>query len=127
MSEQKNKLVQIVLLGSIIVSSIVIFCIWCIKTVSSKFTMLDEQEKHIKTEMHKKMQKEIHESRESFYNKRETRIKIYKSDEIYDPDELPEIGEYDDPDSDPMNFDPDQQPYLDDQTDPKQYRSKQLK
>jgi hypothetical protein len=123
MSEQKNKLVQIVLLGSIIVSSIVIFCIWCIKTVSSKFTMLDEQEKHIKTEM----QTEIHESRESFYNKRETRIKIYKSNEIYGPDELPEIGENDDPDSDPMNFDPDQQPYLDDQTDPKQYRSKQWK
>jgi hypothetical protein len=123
MSEQKNKLVQIVLLGSLIVSSIVIFCIWCIKKVSSKFTLLDEQEKHIKTEI----QKEIHESRESFYNKRETRIKIYKSDEIYDPDELPEIEENDDPDSDPMDFDPDQQPYLDDQADPKQYRSKQWK
>jgi hypothetical protein len=119
MSEQKNKLVQIVLLGSLIVSSIVIFCIWSIKKVSSKFTLLDEQEKHINTE--------IHESCESFYNKRETRIKIYKSDEIYDPDELPELEENDDPDSDPMDFDPDQQPYLDDQADPKQYRSKQWK
>ena len=127
MSEKQNKLIQIVLLGSIIISSIVIFCIWFIKQVSSKFIQIDEQEKHIKTEMQKEMQKEIHETHDSFYNKRDTRIKIYKSDEIYDPDELPELEENDDPDSDPMDFDPDQQPYLDDQADPKQYRSKQWK
>jgi len=127
MSEQQKKLIQIVLLGSIIVSSIVIFCIWCIKKVSNKFTQLDEQEKHIKSEMQKEIHEYMDELHESFYNKRETRIKIYKSDEIYDPDELPEIEENDDPDSDPMDFDPDQQPYLDDQANPKQYRSKQWK
>jgi len=117
MSEQQNKLVRIVLLGSIIISSIVIFCLWCIKKLSRKFTMLDEQEQHIQFEM----------QHEPFFNKRDTRIKIYKSDEIYDPDEEPQLDNNDDPDSEPMDFDPDQQPYLDDQTNPKQYRSKQLK
>jgi len=49
-----------------------------------------------------------------FYSKRNERIRIYQSDEIFDPDELPEYEDYD-PDTDPMKFDPDQQPYLDDE------------
>ena len=40
---------------------------------------------------------------EKFDNKRTTRIKIYKSDEIFDPDELPEYDE-NDPDSNPLFF-----------------------
>lgn len=51
---------------------------------------------------------------EGFYAKRNERIRIYKSDEIYDPDEVPEIEDID-PDDDPMNFDPDQSPLLDNQ------------
>lgn len=54
-------------------------------------------------------------SNEEFYNKRDQRMKIYKSDEIFDPDEQPEFDEYD-PDSNPSLFDPDQQPNLDDET-----------
>jgi len=51
---------------------------------------------------------------EGFYAKRNERIRIYKSDEIFDPDEAPEIEDLD-PDDDLMNFDPDQQPLLDNQ------------
>ena len=51
---------------------------------------------------------------EYFYTKRNTRIKIYRSDEIFDPDEQPEFEEYD-PDDNPIKFDPNQQPYLDDE------------
>ena len=51
---------------------------------------------------------------EQFFNKRNTRMKIYKSDEIFDPDEQPEYDAQD-PDNAPMTFDPDQQPYLDDE------------
>ena len=51
---------------------------------------------------------------EYFYAKRNTRIKIYRSDEILDPDEQPEFEDYD-PDDIPMEFDPNQQPYLDDE------------
>jgi len=51
---------------------------------------------------------------EYFYTKRNTRIKIYRSDEIFDPDEQPEFEDYD-PDDVPMEFDPNQQPYLDDE------------
>ena len=52
---------------------------------------------------------------DTFYGKRNTRIKIYKSDEILDPDELPEYDESD-PDDKPFLFDPDQQPMLNDQS-----------
>jgi hypothetical protein len=48
---------------------------------------------------------------EYFYTKRNTRLKLYKSDEIFDPDETPEYDEYD-PDDEPLLFDPDQQPLL---------------
>ena len=41
---------------------------------------------------------------EYFYNKRTTRIKIYKSDKISDPDEQPEFEDYD-PDNAPMKYD----------------------
>lgn len=51
---------------------------------------------------------------ENFDTKRNTRIKIYRSDEIFDPDEQPEFEDYD-PDDVPMEFDPNQQPYLDDE------------
>jgi hypothetical protein len=51
---------------------------------------------------------------EGFYYNRNTRIKIFQSDEIFDPDELPEIEDID-PDDDPINFDPDQQHILDDE------------
>lgn len=51
---------------------------------------------------------------EHFDNKRNTKMKIYKSDEIFDPDEEPEYDSQD-PDNAPMTFDPDQQPYLDDE------------
>lgn len=51
---------------------------------------------------------------EGFYGKRNSRIRIYKSDEIFDPDESPEIEDLD-PDDNPLSFDPDQQPSLDDQ------------
>ena len=51
---------------------------------------------------------------EGFYAKRNDRIRIYQSDEIFDPDEAPEIEDLD-PDDNPMLFDPDQQPLLDDQ------------
>ena len=51
---------------------------------------------------------------EGFYGQRNTRIRIYKSDEIFDPDEAPELEDLD-PDNNPMLFDPDQQPMLDDQ------------
>ena len=51
---------------------------------------------------------------EYFDTKRNTRIKIYRSDEIFDPDENPEFEDYD-PDDVPMEFDPNQQPYLDDE------------
>ena len=51
---------------------------------------------------------------EGFYGKRTARIRIYKSDEIFDPDEEPEIEDID-PDDNPLQFDPDQQPLLDDQ------------
>ena len=44
---------------------------------------------------------------ENFFNKRNTRMKIYKSDEIFDPDESP-IDDDDDPDTNPK-YDPDQQ------------------
>lgn len=46
--------------------------------------------------------------------KRATRMKIYKSNEIFDPDEAPEMEDYD-PDDEPMKFDPDQQNNLDDE------------
>ena len=49
---------------------------------------------------------------EHFDNKRNIKMKIYKSDEIFDPDEQPEYDAQD-PDNAPMTFDPDQQPYLD--------------
>jgi len=48
------------------------------------------------------------------FNNRNTRIKIYQSQEILDPDELPEF-EDNDPDDNPMIYDPDQQPLLDDE------------
>jgi hypothetical protein len=51
---------------------------------------------------------------EQFNNKRNTKIKIYKSSEIYDPDEKPENNEQD-PDNAPMIYDPDQQDNLDDE------------
>ncbi len=51
---------------------------------------------------------------EGFYAKRNDRIRIYKSDEIFDPDESPEYEDQD-PDDNPMLFDPDQQPLLDNQ------------
>ncbi len=51
---------------------------------------------------------------EGFYAKRNDRIRIYQSDEIFDPDEAPELEDLD-PDDNPMLFDPDQQPLLDDQ------------
>jgi hypothetical protein len=51
---------------------------------------------------------------EHFDNKRNIKMKIYKSDEIFDPDEQPEYDAQD-PDNAPMTFDPDQQPYLDDE------------
>lgn len=41
---------------------------------------------------------------EYFYNKRNTIIKIYRSDKISDPDEPPDIEDYD-PDNTPMKFD----------------------
>jgi len=43
-------------------------------------------------------------SNEYFYNKRTTRIKIYKSDKISDPDENPDT-ENNDPDNAPMKYD----------------------
>ena len=51
---------------------------------------------------------------EGFYAKRNDRIRIYQSDEIFDPDEAPEMEDLD-PDDNPMQFDPDQEPLLDDQ------------
>jgi hypothetical protein len=51
---------------------------------------------------------------EGFYAKRNDRIRIYQSDEIFDPDESPEIEDID-PDDNPLLFDPDQQPFLDNQ------------
>jgi len=53
-------------------------------------------------------------NKEYFNNKRSAKIKIYRSDEIFDPDEQPEFEEYD-PDDNPIKFDPNQQPYLDDE------------
>ena len=53
---------------------------------------------------------------ESFYANRNNRIKIYQSNEIFDPDEAPQYEEYD-PDDKPIQFDPDQQPYLNNQLD----------
>jgi hypothetical protein len=53
-------------------------------------------------------------SSEGFYNKRNERIKIYQSDEIFDPDEQPEYDSLD-PDDNPSLFDPDQQPMLNDE------------
>jgi hypothetical protein len=50
---------------------------------------------------------------EGFYS-RNTRIKIYQSQEISDPDEMSEY-EDNDPDEDPILYDPDQQPKLDDE------------
>jgi len=49
---------------------------------------------------------------EGFYAKRNERIRIYKSDEIFDPDESPDVEELD-PDDNPLIFDPDQQPPID--------------
>jgi hypothetical protein len=46
---------------------------------------------------------------EQFFNKRNTRMKIYKSDEIFDPDESA-INNDEDPDTNPK-YDPDQQQY----------------
>ena len=51
---------------------------------------------------------------EGFYGQRNTRIRIYQSDEIFDPDEAPEIDDLD-PDDNPLVFDPDQQPMVDNQ------------
>ena len=48
---------------------------------------------------------------EPFFGKRDVKMKIYKSEEINDPDELPEYND-DDPDTIPMLFDPDQQTSL---------------
>lgn len=42
---------------------------------------------------------------ESFYSKRNERVRIYQSDEISDPDESSEYEGLD-PDDYPMNFDP---------------------
>lgn len=53
-------------------------------------------------------------SPEGFYAKRNDRIKIYQSDEIFDPDEAPEYDNQD-PDDNPRLYDPDQQPMLDDE------------
>jgi len=44
---------------------------------------------------------------ENFYNKRNTKTKIYKSNEIFDPDEKPEFEDYDTDDY-PIKFDPDE-------------------
>ena len=51
---------------------------------------------------------------EGFYAQRNERNRIYQSDEIFDPDEAPEIEDLD-PDDDPLSFDPDQQPLLNNQ------------
>lgn len=51
---------------------------------------------------------------EGFYAKRNERIRIYKSNEIFDPDEAPELDDFD-PDDNPLQFDPDQQPLLNNQ------------
>jgi len=51
---------------------------------------------------------------EGFYGIRNKRIRIYQSDDILDPDESPEI-EDSDPDDNPLVFDPDQQPMLNNQ------------
>jgi hypothetical protein len=51
---------------------------------------------------------------EGFYGIRNRRIRIYQSDDILDPDEAPEIEDID-PDDNPVLFDPDQQPLLDNQ------------
>ena len=53
---------------------------------------------------------------EGFYAKRNDRIRIYQADEIFDPDEAPEVEDLD-PDDNPLLFDPDQQPMLDNQLD----------
>lgn len=42
-----------------------------------------------------------------FYGKRSNKLKIYKSDEIYDPDETPEYDDDIDPDKNPDKYDPD--------------------
>lgn len=46
----------------------------------------------------------VNNGNENFYNKRNTKIKIYKSDEISDPDEQLDFEDYD-PDNSPMKFD----------------------
>jgi hypothetical protein len=51
---------------------------------------------------------------EGFYGIRNKRIRIYQSDDIFDPDEAPEIEDLD-PDDNPFLFDPDQQPMLNNQ------------
>ena len=56
--------------------------------------------------LYKLFKQSITNFKETFYNKRNRKIEIYKSDEIYDPDENEENEEYD-PDSNPNEFDPD--------------------
>jgi hypothetical protein len=53
-------------------------------------------------------------NKEGFLSNRETRIKIFQSDEILDPDETPNVDDYD-PDEKTSLFDPDQQSMLDDE------------
>ena len=96
--EKQNKQMQIVLLCSIVVSVTVIFFIYIYNKIFKKF---DNQLLDIENYF-ENVQKNV----EKFYNKRETRMKIYKSDEINDPHKNPKIDNNNDPDSNPIKFDP---------------------
>jgi hypothetical protein len=43
--------------------------------------------------------------KEGFFSNRENKLKIYKSYEIKDPDETPELADINDPDSNPITYD----------------------
>jgi|688.fasta_scaffold2114738_1 hypothetical protein len=45
------------------------------------------------------------EMKEGFFSNRENKLKIYKSYEIKDPDETPELADINDPDSNPITYD----------------------
>jgi hypothetical protein len=92
-----NKRITLTLFISLIITTIFLSSVWIYDNFIGKY-----------------IGKYIGKFTEQFNNKRETRMKIYKSTEIYDPDEEPEYNEQD-PDNAPMKFDPDQQPYLDDE------------
>ena len=82
-----DKKTTLFLLLCLIITSILVLCYWIYNNFFNKLNIP-----------------------ENFNTKRNIKMKIYKSDDILDPDENPENDDEGDPDNKPMQFDPDQNP-----------------